>query len=321
MGDDMEIKAIHVALIGLVFLLGHFAGLYQIPGLPSLQATQTEQPGEQLPPADEYVSVTRPLDFSVVDKYAGSAVGSATVKVYDGTQLLESLTTASDGTISTSRSYPSGKKLNILVTKSNSKCWYTITVPKMLRSDVDSLSTNPVALDFFTLDTSVTLKVLDSAGNVYTNNGNYNWTSRGVTQETLTISGYVSTDNRGFLSSYDPLNNLNWKVVLYGKLTGTNYEYLTMTGWDDRYERGSAMWHAAVIPDVGVTKWKVGDEYVYSGSFSKTVTFKKGSYSGDAADLVLYLYAYSDPAYHEDIGSFGPDAVAMCSAVTINIVD
>jgi hypothetical protein len=66
---------------------------------------------------------------------------------------------------------------------------------------------------------------------------------------------------------------------------------------------------------------KVGDTYVQSGTFGKSITLKKGTYSGDAADLVVYLYAYSDGAYHRDYGSFGPDAVAMASAFTLNLVD
>jgi len=309
---EFRIKTWHVIAIGLLLLF--YFGYIQIPEF---------QPGEVIPGVDENIDVNRALKFVCVDKYAGSAVTSATLKVYDGQALLESLTTgASDGCATTGASYPSGKQLNILLTKSNNKAWYTITVPKMAKSDVEALTVNPLRLDFFTLDTSVTLKVTDSGGNSYTSGTTYlNFTSLGVSTATLTISGFCSADNVGYISSYDPLNQINWYPTLYGKLSGTNYELLSVTGWDVSYPKGTAMWGAHRLSDEEVTKYKVGNTYVHPGSFAFTVTVTKGGYTGSSATIVLYLYAYSDPSYHESFGSYGPDSVAMASAFTVKIAE
>jgi len=306
-----------VAALG--FVLAVYMGWVSIPDFTP--GTTTPGPSTPSQPSQGDVSVTRTIKFTVTDKYAGSAITSGTIKIYKGKVLQESLTTDASGQATSGKAYTSGEQLNVQVVKSNSKAWYTITVPYMSPSDVDAMAYNPVGIDFFSLDTSVTLKVTDGQGTAYSSGGSLNWTSLGTTEITLTIQGYVSADNKGYIDSYDPLNGINWYPVLYGKLYNTNYELLSLNGWDSRYERGSAMWHAARIDATGVTKWKVGDEYVYPGSFSKTFTLKKGSYSGDVADLVLYLYAYSDPGYHNSYGSYGPDSVAMASAFTLNIVD
>jgi hypothetical protein len=321
--EEAKIPVIWLALIVLGIVVFWQLGVFdQFAGMWTKGAANQPGGGNELPPtSDQYVSVTRPLKFALTDKYAGSGVASATIMIYDGDTKLESVTTDSDGTKASGQSYTSGKQLRIYVNKSNSKAWYSITVPKMLSADVDAMTSNPVKLDFFTLDTSVTLKVAQSNGTSYSTGGSYNWTQSGVTTETLTVTGYISADGKGFISSHDPINDIDWNVVLYGKLYNTNYELLTLTGWDRSYERGSALWGSAKIPDTGVTKYKVGETYVYSGTFGKTLTLKKGSYTGDAADLVLYLYAYSDGSYHKDYGSFGPDAVAMASAFTLNLVD
>jgi len=369
-------------------------------GTISLQTQQVQLSTET--PTENLVDVTRSLKITVVDIYAGSVVASATVKIYQGLSLVEQGTTDSNGQLTTSNAFTSGDTLNILVTKNNSKCWYSVTVPKMSPSDVQALTYNPIKLEFFTLDTSVTIKVSDDQGNTYSNtsrtesigtgdgtatdfsgtlsytpivpgsvtvtdgnetftdNGdgtltgsaggsgtiNYytgaisvsfasapssgadisvsytqaallNFGSLGVSQVNLTVNGFVSTDGRGYKSSYDPLNNINWNAVLYCKLDGNGYENLSITGWDRSYTKGSAVWFAHTLADTEVTKYKVGLTYKYPGTFAFPFTVNKGGYSASSsssmAKITLYLYAYTDPSYHEKMGSFGPDAVAMAS--------
>ena len=155
------------------------------------------------------VAVNRKINFVCVDKYGGTAVTSATLKVYKENQLMESITT--DGTTgigTTGNSFESGTVLDVLLTKSNDKRWYKVTVPKMSKNDIEALTNNPINLEFFSLDTSATLKVVDSLGNAYSSNDNLNFTTLGVTQVTISVSGYISADNKGYIASYDPLNGI-----------------------------------------------------------------------------------------------------------------
>lgn len=267
------------------------------------------------------VAVNRKINFVCVDKYGGTAVTSATLKVYKENQLMESITT--DGTTgigTTGNSFESGTVLDVLLTKSNDKRWYKVTVPKMSKNDIEALTNNPINLEFFSLDTSATLKVVDSLGNAYSSNDNLNFTTLGVTQVTISVSGYISADNKGYIASYDPLNGIRWDAICYGKLSGTNYELLSLSGWATSYPKGLAIWGAKTIPPEQVTKYKVGNTYVHDGVFSFSLTLTKGGYTGSATDLDFYLYAYSDSSYHNTYGSYGPDAVSMATSFKLNIV-
>ena len=303
-------KGIPAWLVGLVILLliAWYLGYIQIPIPTPISQVEVQQG----------VIVNKPLKIAVIDQFAGSAVASASVKIYEGQTLKESLTTGSDGTVTTALNYRSGQVLNILVTSSNSKEWFTVEVPRMNPEDAESMSYNPIELRFFTL-ASISLAVRDSAGNVYSDGGSLNKTTLGNTV-TLTISWYVANDNTGFVSSEDPINNLKWLGVLYAKCYGTNYETISITGFDGAYAIGTTNWFYHVIPDTDLTKYKVGNTYVYSGTGSITINLDLTGYSGDAADLVLYLVVYTDPTYHQSKASFGPDAVTLAT-FTLNIVD
>ena len=313
----MKFSQTQIIVIGLALLI--CGGAYGLQtGMLDINPGGSDDPI----PSFDMVAVTRSIKFVVKDKWAGTPATSATLKIYKGTDLQESLTTdGTTGIVNSGSAYTSGDKLNILLIKSDSKLWQVIEVPKMAKSDVEAVSVNPVGLDFFTLDTSMTLKVVDGLGNAYSTTDSLNFTALGVTQTTLTVSGYISADNLGFKSCVDPLNGINWNVVTYGKLSGTNYELITLTGWDKSYPKGLAIYGAEKIPDLGVTKYKSGNDYIHPGTFSFTLTLNQAGYSGDAADLDIDVVAYSDPNYHESYGSYGPDYVAMASSFKLNLVD
>lgn len=304
---QLKFKVWHLILIFFaVWLLWSYGYLGTI--LPSQQQAESN-----------LVDVTRSIKFTVYDKFSGSAVASASIYVYDGNMLLESLTTDSNGQATTSNVYPSGKQLYVKVVKSNDKAWYNIVVPKMYKADVEALTTNPVTLEFFSIDTSMTIKVMDSQGNSYSSGGTLNFTALGVNSITITITGYVSADGKGYISSYDPLNGINWNPVLYAKLSGTGYELISITGFDVGYEKGTTMYYADVLQDTEVTRYKVGNEYIYDGVWSRSVLVDATGYSGSSVTLTIIVYAYSDYTYHQQYGSYGPDAVAMCTAFTLTI--
>ncbi len=265
------------------------------------------------------VVVNKKLEFSVIDKFAGAPVSGATIQVYQGTQLRETLTTDASGLARTALNYQSDSALYVLVVKGNSKAWYNIRVPRMTAADAQSASYNPIALEFFSL-AAVSIQVRDGFGNSYANNANLNKTALGSDIVSITVSWFVNSDNTGFISSRDPINDLDWKAVMYVKLSGTNYETIQVTGLEYAYSIGTTNWFASIIKDGEITKYKVGNQYINSGTGSRTFTVNLAGYTGDLADLEIFIVVYTDPQYHRSMGSYGPDAIVLASHL-INLVD
>jgi len=173
----------------------------------------------------------------------------------------------------------------------------------------------------------VAISLRDSAGPTYSDTGSLNKTTFGNTGS-LTVQLNAPTDGEGYISSYDEIDGLNWNVVLYAKLYNTNYEYVSLTGWEKQYPKGTSEYFAEPLADKSITRYKVGNTYfkddsgfVWDGSSSFTFNIDVTGYSGDVADIVFYLYAYTDEDYHDLRGSFGPDSYALASTFTLNLVD
>lgn len=275
---------------------------------------------------DGMVAVNRPVKLSVKNAFTKAVATSLGVVVYDSTgkNQLDSGTT--DGTTGelTIDPYASGTVLVVELSHTNAPVRYRVTVPYMYPADVDSLSVNEIPLESFTVpNADVTVAVTPaSTGTALADGGDWNKTVSGNT-DTLTIAWTLPTDNEGFISSYDEVDGLNWNAILYCKLYGTNYELASMSGWEGSYSKGTAQWYYKTIDDTQVTKYKVGNTYVYSGAGSFTFSLDATGYSGDAGDLEFYMEVDSDPAYHESKGSFGPDAYAIFTSTpfTVDLVD
>jgi len=315
-----KLKTWHILVI--ILILAWYFGWISFKGFTPEEGGITP-PGTEQPSEEGLIAVTRQIKFTVTDKYAGSPA-SGTIYIYadDGKTLLES-GSLSSGAYTTSDSYTSGTVLWVKIDDgANSILWRKITVPKMNPADAESLTTNPVKIEFFDICT-LTDTLQDSLGNSYADNANWNKTSGGNPGQTIataTYSVYVSSDNDGFMSSYDPIYGYDFGAWLVVKVSGTNYENVLLTGFDYAYEKGTAMYYWVQIPDTGITKWKVGNDYVYPGAWSHSWTVDLTGYSGDNADMQIYVYAYANPQYHQTYGSYGPYAVQLAEQ-TINLVD
>jgi len=263
------------------------------------------------PTATGAQDVNRKLAVSLIDTYSG-AQGSGTVKFFasDGKTLLETITIAS-GVATTGDYYKSGTVLVLEYNDaSNSLVRKKITVPQMLPADIEAVTNNPITLKVFTNCAALTASCVSDTGVTITDastSASFNVTNEGTTGS-ISFTWYVPTDNTGFLSSFDEIDNLNWYAVIYAKLSGTNYEYVSLDGWDGQYTKGTAVWYYKVLEPTQITKYKVGNSYIYSGSGTFTWNVDASGYSDDAATAALWMYIYSDPAYHNAKGSFGPDS-------------
>lgn len=312
----------------LVILLGALiGGVTMYIGVTRLDWFQEDKDDDYIP--SEMKSVNRKLEIALNNKYSTVNGSGWAVIVYDedGRENLESFAADSAGTAKSGNRYQSGTELVLDCRKGNSKVRVPITVPKMAEADINAVETNPISVSIFTIpDGDVAMTIMDSEQNVYSSGGDLNKTVFG-NSGSLTVYMTLPTNGEGFISSKDEINEvrdgvpMKWNVVLYCKLSGDNYEYVTLSGWENKYPKGLSEYFSETLSDTSVSKYKIGEEWIHKGTCSVPFDVKMTGYSGDAADLVFYLYAYTDAAYHEAQGDFGPDAYAIASTFTLNIVD
>jgi len=266
-----------------------------------------------------------PIEFVVKDQYQGGAVDSATIDFYiHGSNVKEETLTTSDGKATSSFSYKSGTLLDIFVAKSNTKCWFLgVEVPSYDTAEkAAQVTKHQIALDFWTLGTYA-ISVVGPDGNTISNNGDLNKTESGIgNTPTLTVTIRNTVDNTGFKSCSDPIEGYMDQAIALLKLTGTGSENIVLKAPSWPYkEVGTDRYWGSAIPDDGLTRIKAADGTItQEGTYSFTVSLDLTNYSGDAADLVLTVYAYTSWDYFNYYGAAGGDAVQIAS-ITINLVD
>jgi hypothetical protein len=310
----IRIKTSHLLAAALIIFL-YLAWVGQIPGfnLQDILSGYTK-PTQPTTPTENLVDVNKKLEIHLMDKYAGSQFTSDTLTIYD-TQLrvLESLTyDSTDKRYESSLSYKSGTTLYIKrVGGSGEIQWFNVVVPKMTPSDAQALEYNPITLETYDWS-SLTVTVRDSLGHSYSDGDKWNKTANypGTSIATCIVTWYQSTDNDGFLPSYDPVNQVNLEAWLVVKVSGTGYENVVLSGFPYSVEKGSAVYYAYKIPPETLTKWKVGNTYKLEGSGSFSFTIDLTGYSVNTAQIDIYIYTLADWNYFVAKGSMGPDAYA-----------
>jgi len=273
--------------------------------------------------------VNRKLELTFHDLYAGTDNdGTVTIYLDDGKTLREQGTTT-NGVYVSSKYYQSDMVLVLEfenTTTTTERIRNEITVPRMMPADIQAVTNNPITIDAFTCASSITLSIITGKGTAIADasGAGFNKTIEGTTG-TIAITWYVPDEDTSFIESYDDIDKMNWYVVLYGKLSGTNYEYIDLNGWDGKYTKGTSVWVFHQIEVTDVTKYKVGATYKYVGSATFSFTVGVTGYSGNGSTLDLWMYGYTDPAYHNDHGSYGPDSFQMdnygASGFTIQFSD
>lgn len=290
----------------VVFILLMSMGYIQLSGVPSGGQ-------EEGTPGGELVAVNKPIKFALVDPLAGSAIGGASIAIYDEDKvLLESLTTDStSGTVTTAMPYPSDSVINVKISKSGYVTrWCEIVVPKMNPVDAESLTSNFVSLQTVNLGT-FTIKATDQLGNLYESGNTLNFTSLGASSVTLNFMITNTEDNSGYIESYDCLNDINLQAVLLGSTAGSD---VTVMGAGSTVVRGTTTYWVSTINDGDMVKQVIGNDYVQSGIATKSITIGKGALnSGETQDITFALYVYFDPAYFAQNGIGGPDALLLTS--------
>lgn len=315
---SVSAKTNPLLIVAIIFIALVLFGVIDLSGfeLPSFSAGTIGEEGK--------VPVEKQVQFSLINKYSGSALGSKTLTVYSGESLatLHSLTTDSNGLAQTPVPYESGTEFFVKYESSNDKQWFQVTVPKMNEKDAEAQTYNTVGLESFAVGT-YTSDTLMCSGSSIADAGSYNLTTSGATPTfsyTLANSG---SDNTGLIDSYDPVYDCDYEVWVTITFSGTNYETIVLSGFDNQFTLGSVQYGMDRMSSESLTKWKIGNDYVsgYTGTDTVSFNLDLSGYSGDAVTMQITAYAYADPGYAETHGgNFGPEKVEIAEQ-TVTLVD
>ena len=309
-----------VAILVLVVLLAGYLGYITIPGItPSTVVPPGVQP--TIPPS-ELVSVTKQIKIVAVDELAGGALDGTTsaITVYDsdGQTILETCTLSS-GSCTTANSYTSGKVIWVRYlydTTIDAYMWWRVVVPQMGRADAESLTTNTVTLKTREAG-AYTDSLITSGGHTITDATYFNTTGSSNDTLTATYTFYTTSDNTGYPTFFDPIYNIDCKIIVWATLSGTGYDSISLTGFDGGFEKGSTMYYYKVIDPNMICKYKVGNNYIYPGSGSVSFAWNAAGFSNSTSSvptLYLYLKIYSSVNYMQQYGDYGPYDFTGCSA-------
>lgn len=259
------------------------------------------------------VDVDKKINFALRNEYAGSALTSKTLYVYDsGATLLETLTTGSDGTVSTAFTYPSGTQLYVKYINTNDKQWFNVVVPQMNPSDAQASSTNSIPLKSFAIGTYATDSLMWSATAI-NDAGEYNFTTNGAQMSFAYKVTDTGSDNTGIKDSYDPVYSQQWNVVFYITFSGSGYEKVIVAGFPTDFTLGSTHYVATTLDPYALSKVKQGNSYKSQGTTSFTFSLDGTGYTGSSTTMQLEVYAYADSSYAQAHGgSFGASAFELC---------
>jgi hypothetical protein len=192
--------------------------------------------------------------------------------------------------------------------------WWQITVPQMASVDAEQASTIPIQLEAFSTNT-YTDSLIHGNGTAITDGQQCNTTEYATS--TLTYSWYGATDNCGFMTSHDPVYDIDLKAQIWVTLTGSGYETIQLTGFDGKRTAGSTDYYYKTITADELTKWKVGNNYVLSGAGSFTFGYSAAGYTTNSTTLQIYLEIYANEDYFAANVDYGPYDAAVAEQTVL----
>ena len=293
----------------------------QIPGAQDL--TQEEQTAL----AQTYPTTAK-LSLKVSELIGGGTWSTTgNIKIYtvgDYSSPLETCDLDSNAEATSAEKYTTGDTYVIKIYNDalTEIMWTTFEVPGRSSEDETTIYA-PVRM--FTKPT-YSIKLEDSSGNTYTDTGNWNITSGanpGYASGQLIVHVRNTADNTGFWESYDPEYDVDYKCCLQIKITGTNWDYTTLSGdYDFGTTIGSNRFYVVELPAESLKRVSYGD-VVEGGSISLEFTITVQTSVADASDIDLDIYQFSSAEYFAahggNFGSFADQDAD--SDITVNIID
>lgn len=264
--------------------------------------------------ATDLVDVNKVVEIALIDEYAGSALTSKTLDIYDSdgeTPMETGLSTGSDGTATSALKYPSGKVIYVRYESSNDKMWWQLTVPKMTKADAESATVNAMEVRAFSIGTYTT-DALYHGGTSIADAGEYNKTTSGDTPTFTYRLANTGNDNTGIKTSYDPVYKQNWNIVIYVTFATGNYETVLPYGFSYDWTSGTTHYVGSNLDAYGLTKHKVGNTYKSNGVQEFQFSLDLTGYSGDTTVMQITVEAYASAEYAMSHGNeFGVESVEL----------
>lgn len=265
------------------------------------------------------VSVDRKLEISFTNKYTGAQSNTKTFYIYEGSPavLVETGITAGSGAaiFDTADKYQSGTQLWIKYVDGNAKIWYSVVVPKMATADANSNAYNSIDLQSCTAPATFAETLQVNGQNALEN---YTIATMSGNKAPVFVYQITNTgaDNTGFIDSNtaDPVYGDTWGTYLVATISGTGYETVIPSGFDQVFTIGQTTYGVIRLSNDMLSKWKTGNTYQPGFAGGQTVTFSLDltGYSGSGASMNVYVYAYCDPAYAQTHGgNFGGDKISI----------
>lgn len=285
-------------------------------------------PGGEVADPSTLQTVTKPVKIVGTDELAGGALDGTTsaIAVYDsnGQTLLETLSFSS-GSCTSSNSYASGTTLYVKYyydTTIDAYYWEKVIVPKMTPGDADSLTTNSINLRCREAG-AYSDSLMTSSGLTLTDGVDVNTTGTSNDTLTCTYTWFTTSDNTGYETFYDPIYGVDMKIQLWASLSGTGYETISLSGFDGSFPKGSTQYYYETLNADAVSKQKIGNDYVLSGSNSFTFGVNAAGFGNTTTSyptLQLYLKIYSNEGYMQTYGDYGPYDFTAAES-TVNFMD
>lgn len=258
------------------------------------------------------VDVNKQLKITAVDKWNSTNSVSGSIYLYaeDGVTQIEPSQSLSSSQITTKNTYVSGTVLwlkHYYDTTVDVYHFEKFTVPQMRESDIPSETSNPITI--YTFDppqSALTDTFKSNEVTSITDAYKYNITSANAST-TMTYSWTLAHDGEGYLTSHDPVYNIDIQSIVWVKVSGTEYEKIILTGFDGALERGSAMYYYKFVKDTDLCRYKVGNNYVHPGAGGITFSFDgSGLSSSCAVTMQIDLRIYSSNVYFQTYTNEGP---------------
>jgi len=327
------IRIVVVCAVAIMLVVGISAGVYygitgKVPQNPlSVAAPSQNQLTQYATQTNSKYPLSGAPGYILLTDQFGAVITSATLKLYTpGSYASTVATVTTDGTTGIATmpaEFTSGTTYTVDVIKaaSNIDFWTTWTVPDGISLTSTSFYS---VLKAYTLGT-FTLAVQDQAGNSYANNGNWNKTAPnasnsaaqypGMSVSTYSVTIHNTAANTGFVTSTNPIYNVQYGMVLQVAISGTGYDTVAVTAPASVMVNGvstpvasawlgtTRYWWIPVDPST-LTYTVVGGS-PSGGVTATSITLDLSGYTGTSATIATSLYVNTNAQYRAAQGSFG----------------
>ena len=260
------------------------------------------------------------LALQVSDPLAGSGLNAPVNTLYQGTTQIDTCTGSSTGGCNSAlTNYQTGMQVWDKIALSNYPTIYVpIVVPPIPVSATLATSVNIPLYDYQIGAMSMT--VIGSGGTSIASGQVYWWAADTLTQVTLSTTLTETSNNKGWISTYDFIDGVMNNLVLEisdGGGASSNSQYLTVSGPEYTYKAGVTNYWQYVLPDgranqVNVQTGTSPGAAWSSAQYFPTGGFGQGSYAVPTSGPLITGGSSNGPA----AGSTGLSGASTCQLIS-----